>query len=195
MTQCPQKTSYCQWRTRRGIPPLFSYTGLSWQSTLLVLPYPGCPVDTSPHQLPPGNQNRKGCGQSHVAYQYTEKQEVSVGSRISLLKRLCPMWHEINVTQALHQWSARFDGYSIAVLYLEHKTTQERLYTMWLSHYMHTSNLFSVWILNCWVIFVYKVVLNQLYCQGEERGSGERERKGGVNAGMSLTYTLYLRGN
>ena len=24
----------------------------------------------------------------------------------------------------------------------------------------------------------------------EERGSGERERKGGVNAGMSLTYTL-----
>lgn len=31
--------------------------------------------------------------------------------------------------------------------------------------------------------------------EGEERGSGERERKGGVNAGMSLTYTLYLRGN
>ena len=138
----------------------------------------------SPHQLPPGSQNRKGCGHDdrwalirnrqhqslpHVAFQYTEKQEALVGSRVSLLKQPCPMWHEINVTQALHQWSARFDGYSTAVLYLEHKTTylwQERLYTMWLSHYMHTSNLFSVRILNCWVIFVYKVVLNQLYCQG-----------------------------
>ena len=28
--------------------------------------------------------------------------------------------------------------------------------------------------------------------EGEERGSGER--KGGVNGGMSLTYTLFLRG-
>ena len=33
--------------------------------------------------------------------------------------------------------------------------------------------------------------------RGGKRGKGEwrKRKKGGVNAGMSLTYTLYLRGN